>query len=252
MQKPSLKEQVGTAINTSDLSSRPHESAVDRIAALGLSDPLGAALWRLRVGGDLRALKPAAVLLARRAREGFAENWKIGGAGVLLRVCRQILNEWLQDNCQACKGRGLVGLARGGVKVERKTCQACQGTGYLEKPVPRLRRAKKDGVFIAGRRVVYDPRTIEVPKAPCQDCAGMGWKFVQDDKKATKERACKKCKGTGKRDINHAARARVVGVSRVSYHRHWEAKFAAVRQLIRAHYQEEDETVLTVLRGERE
>lgn len=271
MTRPGLKETVGISVNASDLSSNPNrETAVDRVAALGFSDPLGAALWRLKVGGDLSAWKPAVMLLAHAAREvGVAGSWKLKGLkdgtpALLLRLCEQVLAEWLHTNCERCKGRGLTGLARGGVDTKKKPCVVCHGVGRVEYVGNLSQQLLAAGQANFKQRIWHRNKTstlkpavmtlyeTEVPVGTigCPGCSGRGWNFATE-KKNPKERACKTCKGTGQRRINGVERANVVGVTTAAYYRNWAPRFDAVRAIIKRYDLEAFEDVRTVLRGPR-
>lgn len=114
-----LQEAVQQTIAHGDLRySVLRETGADRMAALGRSDPLGAALWRVTTDHDYRALTTASVLIAHRIRRGAKDS-----LGPLIRLARVVLHEWLADKCTKCGGLGFI-MARGEVK---SVCTACDG-----------------------------------------------------------------------------------------------------------------------------
>lgn len=110
-----LRETLGAAFESSDLSTRPGESDVDRIAAMGLVTHLGSKLWRLKYGNDPKAYKPAVLLLAGRFR------WK---AGVLVRLCELAIKEWCLPMCGTC--HGAKEIIEGDLRI---VCAECEGVG---------------------------------------------------------------------------------------------------------------------------
>lgn len=117
----SLRELISSTISRGDLSQNPiSESGADRIAALGLVDPLGAALWRVLGHHDAHSLKEAARRLHDRLR------WPDGAdANVRAIVCLVSVEEFLSRLCGTCGGRKEM-TTSDGVKVE---CHECHGTG---------------------------------------------------------------------------------------------------------------------------
>jgi hypothetical protein len=96
------------------------ETSSDRIGALAFADKLGSLLWRLRWANDAAAFEPAVELLAKRCRGRRATD----GRRHLVAVCRLALEEWLDDQCRKCGGRGHT--INKGVK---HACAKCDATG---------------------------------------------------------------------------------------------------------------------------
>ena len=115
-----LQEAMASTIARGDLCHNVLiETGADRMGALGRSDALGAALWRVTDDMDVRALIQSAVLLARRVRRG-RENM-----AMVQRMCAIVVREWLDDKCQKCGGRGYL-VAEAQVT---HTCTLCRGEG---------------------------------------------------------------------------------------------------------------------------
>lgn len=127
-----IREQMGSAIGASDLSSSPiEERAVDRIGALAFSKSLGARLHRLKYGHDRSAWEPALrelVLLVRARACARSARIQSEVEPVIERLVIRALQEWVGDVCDRCHGRGWVHKAMHGA---RRQCRSCAGTGRL-------------------------------------------------------------------------------------------------------------------------
>jgi len=116
----SLRELIGVDISKGRLKQNPREeTGTDRIGALGLSDPLGAALWRITGDHDARAVKVAIEILAHRLRKAG------DGRRLIAKLAEVALWEWLNDKCRKCGGRGFV-IQEHDV---RTACVKCNSTG---------------------------------------------------------------------------------------------------------------------------
>lgn len=272
MDKPGLKESVGSAMNASNLASDARkETAVDRVAALSRADELGSALWRLKAGGDLSVIARASTLLALRVRQsdapGLGEWTRLpSGYGLVLRICQRIVNEWLQDRCPKCKGRGRTGMGKGSVKRELVDCATCSGSGQIAHVGTVSKSILETGTYTFNRHyrfkgqtrtkpktIAVDPAAVTPQSRPCQACRGVG-KIAREAevKGASLGKICTPCQGSGKNRINGAARAEIVGVSRVAYWKTWDARFLAIRRILGEADGETVEEVRTALRGPRE
>lgn len=230
--KPTLRESVGTAVNSSDLS--PNRMGVARLMALGLADAFGAELWRIKYGGDHGALPRAAGLLYKRSQGALPWAAKLDQL-LLLAICKYLLNAWVQDRCPRCKGRGRIGLSRGAAISSQNQCEPCAGTGRIEVAGQLLSRARAEGfMVVAPGGVVYDPKAIAVPLSICDNCHGRGFVFTEEQQKASLGSVCPMCNGSHKRRVNGAERARVVGISTQGYWKVWHRRFVAVDELIKA------------------
>lgn len=117
-----VRKAVAVALARADLSDDPnHETGRDRIGALAFADELGVRLQRVRYANDPGAYKSALLLLVKRMAVSVSVRETIQ------RVCTIVLNEWLDDHCRSCGGRGWAEIAAtgrlGGV------CIPCNGTG---------------------------------------------------------------------------------------------------------------------------
>jgi hypothetical protein len=110
-----FREIMGGALNTSDLSVRPWESDVDRVAAMGKTSRLGSLLWRLKFANDPACYKPALYLLAKRLNTSRA---------ILVKLCELAIREWCLPQCDVCQGaREII------VEDLRIVCKGCEGHG---------------------------------------------------------------------------------------------------------------------------
>ncbi len=115
-----LRQRLAQDIGSGRLTHSPlEETAADRIGALGRSDPLGAALWRVLGDHDSRAARDAVDLMAHKLRKQ-----RLPGRQMTLRLCWVVLQEWLANKCRKCGGRGLIYSIEGVADA----CTACGGT----------------------------------------------------------------------------------------------------------------------------
>lgn len=116
-----LREQVAFAISHGNMTqNNEEETAADLIGALAMTDPLGAALWRVVGNMDAGSFRDARLLLYNRllpmSKQPHALVW---------RVANLALEEWLACPCPTCKG---LGYTVNRVK-RRKQCVECGGSG---------------------------------------------------------------------------------------------------------------------------
>lgn len=125
MRRTNLREQVYGDIARGDITYDPNnETALDRIAALGMIDPLGAALWRVLGQHDSHAFRAAARLLHDRL------HWPVGiDRETRARSCLISIEEFVSKLCDTCGGRKFQ-TTESGVRIE---CQSCHGTGIGSK-----------------------------------------------------------------------------------------------------------------------
>jgi len=119
----SLRELIAFTIARGDLSQSPHhEAGADRIAALAMCDPLGAALWRVLGQHDVGALREAHRLLMRALEHRVHSK-------LLPRFAMLVLEEWLGVGslCPTCGGRKQA-TTPDGVHVD---CTECFGVGRV-------------------------------------------------------------------------------------------------------------------------
>lgn len=115
-----IREQVLSALLSKDLAwQADFERPIDRLTALGLSDPLGSALWRFKYLHDRasyqRALHLLAHKVAQRTRVELSYARSLAAAAI---------KEYAIDSCDKCGGRGHIfeGIHAG-------KCKPCDGTG---------------------------------------------------------------------------------------------------------------------------
>lgn len=138
-----LREDIAVAGNPSNLWSQGRVRDGDvKLGALGMADALGALLWRLKYRGDAGVTRRVRALMADRLRtdrrwqhalRGRAHGRRGRGANqdaprlasdVIHRLVFRVLNEWLNERCTTCHGRGSVGII-GAVHM----CTGCRGSG---------------------------------------------------------------------------------------------------------------------------
>jgi hypothetical protein len=115
-----FKEKLATDVRSTNLAWNEREvKSIDRITALGLSDPLGAALFRFKFAADAFAGKRALHLLTHRS----AQRLKVE-LGYARGLAAAALREWLLDTCETCNGTGLVAVVG-----RHDKCPKCGGSG---------------------------------------------------------------------------------------------------------------------------
>jgi hypothetical protein len=134
----STQAKIVGALQSKDLAWHAEfQQSIDRITALGLSDPLGSALLRLKYCRDKTALPRAAALLTKRAANAL---------GVMPQFVRPLayaaIFEWHHDACDVCRGAGSV-KAKNGVLGE---CTKCSGSGLRR--YADHERAKAAGIAV--------------------------------------------------------------------------------------------------------
>lgn len=228
-ERPDLRERLGAALNSSDLSPDDvRERPVDLIAALGYTqlnpnasehaevelstvDPrteLGSLLMRLKYGGDRvlggRALQ---LLVVWIQHQRAYRKWRIRFVGEkerLEKFARLVLAEWLFPVCQECHGREYQGLDVGAVKSRRVQCKRCQGSGEVKNA-----RANGNGHI----------------RTACIGCRGFG-NYTLERMVQGKPRQCSGCNGTGVHRGSDADRALELGVDVKVYERLWARRFS--------------------------
>jgi hypothetical protein len=120
-----IRKLIASAVTGGDLSeSEITETALDRVMALGtagISSPLGTSLWRLKYANDHREYEPALALLTRQVRR---PNQVLS---FMRKLCQCVLNEWLDELCRKCGGRGHI--VAEGTPHAKSACTSCSGHG---------------------------------------------------------------------------------------------------------------------------
>ncbi|MBB3004384.1 hypothetical protein FHX57_006766 [Paraburkholderia tropica] len=115
-----FKDKIASDVRSSNLAWNEREQkAIDRITALGLTDHLGAALFRFKYGSDAASGKRALSLLAHKAKCSLGVE--LSYATMLATAC---LKEFACDACATCNGTGTVLL---GAHYDK--CNKCDGSG---------------------------------------------------------------------------------------------------------------------------
>ena len=130
----SLRQRLVCDVSTGNLRQDPNNQAgADRIAALGLSDPLGSALWRLTDDLDPRAHPEVVKRLAARMRRSH-DSWR-----TVLKVCDRAVWEYMNDRCPVCHGTA-VRIRPNGIT---DACKSCDATGLRRHTDAARARATK-------------------------------------------------------------------------------------------------------------
>lgn len=115
-----VKDQVVSATQSNNLRwEAEFVRAIDRLTALGLSDPLGSALWRAKYCQDVASGRRALFLLTKkvearlRVERSYAQSLSMAA-----------LKEWMLDACSQCNGAGTITEA-----AHVSTCPRCNGSG---------------------------------------------------------------------------------------------------------------------------
>lgn len=117
-----VKEKIVSAAQSKDLAwEADFEKAIDRLTAFGMSDPLGAALWRLKYLHDRAAYATAHGLLVKKASDRLRGKEK----SYLRGLANGAMMEWALENCPTCNGTGVT------VSNNRPAlqCAKCGGSG---------------------------------------------------------------------------------------------------------------------------
>ena len=118
------KERITSAQGSSNLRELPPEQLgdVDILRAwgsVGIHNPIGVSLWRLKYGGQRREYQAALEgIVGVMARRNYSDIGSIA----------RVLNHWLDDICHACHGRG-YDLVPGTPALSERACQCCHGQG---------------------------------------------------------------------------------------------------------------------------
>ena len=115
-----VQDQVVTATQSSNLRwEADFVRAVDRLTALGLSDPLGSALWRAKYCHDAASGRRAILLLTKKAEARLRVD-----RGYAQQLSAAAFKEWMLDACPHCAGVGSIKE-----RAHVATCPKCNGNG---------------------------------------------------------------------------------------------------------------------------
>lgn len=235
-----LKEQAGIAMNVRGQFSDPIADPKVTLGALAFANDLGRALVRMKCGQDVRPelVRRTTLLLAQMIRRnGRFNRSKFSGvdssarhaqraghpverqhSDIVERFALRLLVEWVDDQCERCHGRGVIGRASKPQPVA-VPCSGCDGSGKVcvsEERIP----------FAASRSgrgpIVY--REYE----PCPVCFGRGHELVLPAVKTEGRQICPCCGGGGRRAMDDAARAHALGVTLPVYRRFWVNHFRSM------------------------
>ena len=217
MNRRPLREELGAAINTSDLSGR----ATTLLNALAVgTDRLGELLLRVKYGNDRRVttMWAAKTLLIARVH---GVRGRVPGPHIRA-IVEQAMAEWLSESCATCRGRGFTGTEYGDPLATRQKCPAgCS-------PAP------KTGTFrLPGALGAETDSERFMARVSCPRCGGRGWipGMVVD---SSKTQSCRACNGVGRLERTDNERAEAIAVSREEYDRKWRAKYQQALDIMAA------------------
>jgi hypothetical protein len=237
-----LKEQAGIAMNVRGQLSDPIADPQVTLGALAFANDLGRALVRMKCGQDVRpdAVRRTTLLLAQMIRStGKFNRGKFTGidaaakrdqrAGlhverskvdIVERFALRLIIEWVNDQCERCEGRGVIGRTPKPQPVPSR-CPHCDGRGVCvtEERIPFAAHPNGRGP------IVYRERTR------CAACVGRGV-LLTVPKKTESRQICLCCSGNGRRPIDESARAKVLGVTLPNYRRYWADQFCSMLALL--------------------
>lgn len=254
-----LMERAGIAMSVRGQFTDPIADPKVTLGALAFANDLGRLLVRIKAGQQATpaTIRRAMLLLAqmirtsgrfKRARfTGYTRDerreQRAGQAversnvDIVERFALRLLDEWVNDQCVECEGRGVVRRARV-VATTAQTCSVCAGTGKVcvsEELIP----------FFEGRNGPVVFREYE----PCDDCGGMGRIAAPLVSDAKGRHICPVCSGSGKRQVDEAGRAHALGVSIADYRRNWSWRFHDMLALLDSVDGSVSDTMRKQLRG---
>lgn len=208
MQRKPLREELGAAINTSDLSGRA--TTILNALAVGTS-PLGELLLRIKYGRDRRVttMREAQLKLVHRVHR---TPGRVPSPMIQL-IIEQAMTEWLDPACPACRGRKFTGTEYGDVQATRQKCPS----GCSREPTT--------GTFrLPGAMGAETVSERFMARVSCSRCGGRGWipGTIVD---STKTQSCRECRGLGRLGRTDDARATALAVTPEVYERRWKAKY---------------------------
>lgn len=239
-----LMERAGVAMSVRGQFTDPIADPKVTLGALAFANDLGRLLVRIKVAQQAKPemIRRAMLLLAQMMRtSGRFKRGKFSGlkrderreqrAGhaveraqvdVIERFALRLLDEWVNDQCGTCEGRGVVRRSTEQPKATIR-CLVCAGRGKVcvaEERIP----------FFHGRNGPLVFREYE----GCDVCSGVGRVQIAAPATIHGRQICPDCGGAGKRPIEEAARAQALGVTLKEYRRNWSWRFHDMLALLDA------------------
>ncbi|RQR47453.1 hypothetical protein DIE19_34585 [Burkholderia sp. Bp9126] len=230
-----LMERAGVAMSVRGQFTDPIADPKVTLGALAFANDLGRLLVRIKAAQQAKPemIRRATLLLAQMMRtSGRFKRGKFSGltrderreqrAGnaveranvdVIERFALRLLDEWVNDQCVTCEGRGVIRRSPEQPKATMR-CLVCAGRGKVcvsEERIP----------FFHGRNGPLVFREYE----GCDVCNGMGRTKMAAPATIQGRHICPDCGGAGKRPIDDAARAQALGVTLKEYRRNWSWRF---------------------------
>jgi hypothetical protein len=124
-----IRDRVVSAVQSSNLRwDENHAKAIDVIAAMGMSNALGMALWRFKYANDATVYKRALELLIERSAS--THKFPIENPFTyryVFQLAQGAIKEWAIDICNQCQGTGKIESDE-----DEIDCPQCNGTGYRQ------------------------------------------------------------------------------------------------------------------------
>lgn len=210
------KEQAGIAMNPRCQLADPTMDPKVTLGALAFADELGRLLCRMKAGQDINraTVKRATLLLSKKIRESAKFNRPRSSVELIERFAGRVIVEWIVDRCGECTGRGKRAMSVAAV-VAPQACPVCRGEG----------RVCTDEMHLPSVPFECRPQVIR-EYARCGHCNGRRLIYPKsDNRSAVRTDLCPTCGGSGRAPVDHAARAKALGVTVEVYRRNWEGYF---------------------------
>lgn len=126
-----VREAVGSAVSSSDLTVYQVECDADRVGALAVSRGLAAELVRWKHGQSGNERRLLAMLVRELVTAAARRRWRTNKPAYLEALAARALVEWRDEACVPCLGRGWVQRGNGQPDhhAPRVACRACAGSG---------------------------------------------------------------------------------------------------------------------------
>ncbi|SDV47927.1 DnaJ-like cysteine-rich domain-containing protein [Chitinasiproducens palmae] len=233
-----FRERAGIAMSTRGAFTDATPDRKVTLGALAFANELGRLLWRMKYGQDVKraGIARASLLFSESLRNSRPVSRTRHGRNRLLlsssdrsgpqhgevydRLAAAVLDEWVNDRCPTCKGRGTVGGKEASASARVETCAVCDGAGVLidEHLIPFAAHPEGSGPLI------YRVRSA----CPC--CDGTGKAVARTT--IPHRQICPDCNGTGTRPVNRALRARHLGLPLRTYEHVWHTRFESALTML--------------------
>lgn len=141
---PRVEERVGRALSRGNLRQREGACDLDKVAALGavgISEPLADAVFRLKYANDPKSYDDAlGGMLGLAHSLDNRHGWRLKRQRTQW-MARRVLDYWLADVCLLCTGVGYE-VIQGSPHLSDRACPACHGE--RKRPMPWVKRLPRE------------------------------------------------------------------------------------------------------------